>query len=99
MAAKASGGAGVRVPGHRCGMYTTAVGPLQHRLDEMLGTQTQLLGLLYMYTYVYEMLVLFQLISLRVRAPFAQALKEVDRGRPSGLSRRVSGVILAVCRA
>ena len=34
-----------------------------------------------------------------VRAPFAQTLTEVDRGRPSGHARRGWGSILAACRA
>ena len=36
---------------------------------------------------------------LFVCAPFAQTLKEVERGRPSGHSRRNLGSIRAVCRA
>ena len=36
---------------------------------------------------------------LFVRAPFAQTLTEINRGRPSGYSRRGLGSIGAVCRA
>ena len=54
----------------------------------------------YIFMFFFYLLVLV-LSYLLVRAPFAQTprSKEVDRGRPSGHSRRGLGAIRAVCRA
>ena len=53
-----------------------------------------------MYTYIGEFLVTFFVHALLfVRAPFAQTLNGIDRGRPSGHSRRGLASIRAACRA
>ena len=51
-----------------------------------------------MHTYICEISVLLR-SYLFGRAPFAQTLKKVDRGRPSGHGRGGLGSVRAVCRA